>query len=244
MNRMEPVEQSANGGRGVSVATDSPDVLERFHAELSLVDIIASQISRSVGRSIEFDDLVGAGREGLLDAARRYEPARGVPFRAYANIRVRGAMLDGVRQLSMLPRRAYERISALEAAAGISEGEAEQAFVSGPALSPSAADDALAEHLAAVAMAAAIGIATETQGEASDGDDSPEEALARAELIHMVRGAITELAADEAELVRRHYFDSERLEDIGRDLGMSKSWASRIHTRAVARLAKRLHHVA
>jgi RNA polymerase sigma factor for flagellar operon FliA len=224
--------------------TDSPEVLERFHGELSLVEIVAAQIARSVGRSIEFDDLVGAGREGLLDAARRFEPARGVPFRAYANFRVRGAILDGVRQLSLLPRRAYERISALEAAASVSEGEAEHTFAAGSAVAPSAADDALAEHLSAIAMAAAVGIATETRGEATDSDDSPEEAVGRAELVHLVRSAIAELSSDEGELVRRHYLEGERLEDIGRDLGMSKSWASRLHTRAVARLAKRLQHVA
>jgi RNA polymerase sigma factor FliA len=224
--------------------TDSPEVLERFHAELSLVEMVAAQVSRSVGRSIEFDDLVGAGREGLLDAARRFEQERGVPFRVYANFRVRGAILDGVRQLSLLPRRAYERISALEAAARVSEGEAEQAFVGGPQLAPAAADQALAEHLSAIAMAAAVGIATETRGEGTDHEASPEAALGRAELIHVVRTAIGELSKDEGELVRRHYFEGERLEDIGRDLGMSKSWASRLHTRAVARLAKRLRHVA
>jgi RNA polymerase sigma factor FliA len=224
--------------------TDSPEVLERFHAELSLVEIVAAQISRSVGPSIEFDDLVGAGREGLLDAARRFEPARGVPFRAYANYRVRGAMLDGVRQLSLLPRRAYERVSALEAAASVSEGEAEQAFGGAHPVSPSAADDALAEHLAAIAMAAAVGIATETRGESTDNEDSPEEALARAELIEIVRGAIAELPNDEAEVVRRHYLGGERLEVIAQDLDLSKSWASRLHTRAIARLSKRLQHVA
>lgn len=77
-----------------------------------------------------------------------------------------------------------------------------------------------------------------------DGDDTPEEALGWAELIQVVRSAIAELSKDEGELMRRHYFEGERLEDIGRDLGMSKSWASRLHTRAVARLAKCLRHIA
>ena len=223
---------------------DSPEVLERFHAELPLVEIIAAQIKRTVGRSIEYDDLVCSGREGLLDAARRFEPSRGAPFRAFANYRIWGATIDGVRQLSLLPRRAYERISALEAPVSVGAGEVEHAFVAGSPVSPSAADDELAEHLSAIATAAAVGIATETHGDATDGEDSPEEALARAELVHLVRNAIAELANDEAQLVRRHYLEGERLEDIGRDLGMSKSWASRIHTRAIGRLAKRLRHVA
>ena len=222
---------------------DAPDVLERFHAELALVEIIAAQIARSVGRAIEFDDLVGTGREGLLDAARRFDPTRGVPFRAYANFRVRGAILDGLRQLSALPRRAYERIAALEATALVSEGEAERAFARGAATEPSAADRALAEHLSAVALAAAVEMATEDRGESSDEDDNPEDSLARAELIHFVRGALDELSDVEAEVVRRHYFDGERLEDIARDLDMSKSWASRVQTRAVNRLAKRLRNL-
>jgi RNA polymerase sigma factor for flagellar operon FliA len=140
--------------------SDAPEVLERFHTELPLVEIIARQIARTVGRLVEFDDLVATGREGLLDAARRFDPTRDVPFRAYANLRVRGAILDGVRQNSPLPRRTYERVVALKAAAQVSEGEAECAFAAGGVADANAADRALAEHLAAIAMAAAVGMVT------------------------------------------------------------------------------------
>jgi RNA polymerase sigma factor for flagellar operon FliA len=223
---------------------DPPEVLERFHAELELVRMIAAQVSRTVGLSPEFDDLLAMGREGLLDAARRFDPSRGVPFRAYANYRIRGAVLDGVRKLSVLPRRAYERLAAFEAASLVSQGETEHAFAAGQRADPSTADRALAAHLSSIAMAAAVGIATETRGEDVDGHDSPEEALARAELVQLVRSAIAELPKEEGELVRRHYLEGERLDDVARDLDMSKSWASRLHTRAVARLTKRLRNVA
>jgi RNA polymerase sigma factor for flagellar operon FliA len=215
--------------------------LARFHSELALVERIAVQILRSIGSSIEFDDLVAAGREGLLDAARRFDPSRGVPFGAYANLRIRGAILDGVRQLSMLPRRAHERIAALEAAVQISEGEAEHVFADAAGADPNVARRALEEHLSSIALAAAIGVATETRGEPIDGDDSPEEALARAQLVQTVRGAVAELEDEiERQIVRRHYLEGENLDEVARDLGMSKSWASRLHTRAVGRLAKRL----
>ena len=230
---------SPSGVERVAAASDTPEVLERFYATLWLVDVIAAQVSRSVGPSIALDDLLASGREGLLDAARRFEPARRVPFRGYANYRIFGAMYDGVRHLSLLPRRAYERASAQEAATRISEGESEHVF-NARLMSPDDADAALTDHLASVALAAAVSLAAETHGAAADHDESPEEALGRAELTLMVRKAIAELPSEEGELVRRHYLEDERLEDIGRDLGMSKSWASRLHTRAVARLAKRL----
>ncbi len=222
---------------------DSPEVLARFHSELALVEAVAAHIVKSVGRSVEFDDLVAAGREGLLDAARRFDSSRGVPFGAYAHLRIRGAILDGVRRFSGLSRRAYERIAALDAAVQISEGEAEQVFADAAGTDPRAARRALEEHLSSIALAAAIGIATERRGDVMDGDDSPEEALARAQLVQTVRGAVADLDAVESQLVRRHYLDGERLEDIARDLEMSKSWASRLHTRAVGRLAKRLREL-
>lgn len=219
--------------------TDSPEVLARFHSELALVETIAASVCRSVGRSADLDDLRALGREGLLDAARRFDPSRGVPFGAFASYRIQGAVRDGVRQLSPLPRRTYERIAALEAAAEVSEGEAEHAFAGGAAADPRAARRALEEHLSSLAIAAAVGMAAETRGESSD-EGSPEEALARAELLHIVRGALEDLDEDEAQVVRRHYLEGEYLEDIARDLDISKSWATRLHTRAIARLAKRL----
>jgi RNA polymerase sigma factor for flagellar operon FliA len=132
----------------------------------------------------------------------------------------------------------------LEAAANVSEGEAANVFANQASPDAGAARRALEQHLSSMALAAAVGMATETQGEAADGEDSPEEALARAELIYLVRGAVSELDGPEEQIVRRHYLEGEQFDDIARDLNMSKSWASRLHTRAVARLAKRLRNVA
>ena len=228
------------------LAADAPEVLERFHEQLSLVRIIASQVSRTLGGHVEFEELLSGGREGLLDAARRFDPSRGIPFKMYANYRVRGAMLDGVRKISALPRRAHERLAALEAASLVSEGEAEHAAQSSGAKDPGAAEAALSEHLAAMATAAAMGVLVESvrskSGEVVDAvsDSNPEEELERAELLALVRESLSELPREEAELVRRHYFDGQRLEDIAADLDVSRSWASRLHTRAMGRLTKRL----
>src|SRR6185369_5097148 len=107
---------------------DAPEVLERFQAQLELVDIVARQIARTMGSVVELDDLRSFGREGLLDAARKFDSARGVPFRAYANFRVRGAIIDGIRSSAHLSRRTYERLNGLSAALKTSEGAAEDTF--------------------------------------------------------------------------------------------------------------------
>lgn len=226
---------------------DEAEALRRFDEGLDLVEILARQIGRVVGSSVELDELRSFGQEGLLDAARRYDAARGVPFRAYATYRVRGAIFDGVRKLSRLPRRLHERLNGLSAAAKVSEGASEDVSAPRP---PGAdrvhADAALAEHLAAMAAAITLGVvATTASGDdgeplALSRDVDPETALARSELLHVVRQAIEELPGEEAELVRRHYLQGERFDQVAAELGLSKSWASRLHTRAIGRLAKRL----
>jgi RNA polymerase sigma factor FliA len=231
----------------VDLLRDSPEILERFHGSLDLVDIVSKKIGRSVGAGVQLDELMSYGREGLLDAARKYDPARGVPFRAYANFRVRGAIVDGLRSTARLPRRMHQRLRALDAAHRVSSGASEDVLGAPPPPGSMAdAEQALDAHLAAMATAMVIGLVSEAahgeDGELTsvDGRESPEEAVGHAEMASLVRDAITTLPPEEAELVRRHYLEGERFDHVAADLGLSKSWASRLHTRAIGRLAKRL----
>ena len=228
--------------------TDSPEVLARFREGLPAVKPIAIRLKRSLGRVAELDDMISYGQAGLLAAARRYDPERGVPFRAFANFRIRGAMLDGVRQLSHLPRRVHERLKAFESAAAFSEGAAED--LSTPPPPGQTAKDRerkLVEHLAGMATAIAIGLISETatddQGAATavaPWEASPEEHSSRQQLLDLVEVAITALPEQEGVLIRRHYLEGERFDHVAAELGLSKSWASRLHTRAIGRLTKRL----
>jgi RNA polymerase sigma factor for flagellar operon FliA len=237
---------SASPGSAPARGADAPEVLERFQAELELVDIVARQVARTRGPVVELDDLRSFGREGLLDAARKFDSARGVPFRAYANFRVRGATIDGVRSLAQLPRRAFERLNGLSAQLKVSEGAADDTFTSPASSTRAQADQALGDHLAAMAAAMTMGLIAPT-GVGEDGEhlqvstaDTPEEAVSRAQLLSLVEEAIAGLPEDEGVLVRRHYLEGERFDHVAQSLGLSKSWASRLHTRAMQRLAKRL----
>ncbi|HKY34847.1 MAG TPA: sigma-70 family RNA polymerase sigma factor [Polyangiaceae bacterium] len=225
------------------IAADSPEVLERFHAALDLVERIATQVSRALGFQVERDDLIAYGREGLLEAARRYDGARGIPFRGFANYRVRGAMYDGVRAMTSPTRRLQQKLAALEAARQTSEGEADFTLAERAPKEDAAKEASFDEHLAAVATAASLGFVSEGRRVGRDvvsSEPNAEEALGQAELVKLVAGAVDELFDDEREIVRRYYFEGQRMDEIAAALSMHKSWASRIHTRAIARLSKRL----
>lgn len=103
---------------------DAPETVARIHEGLPLVDMLAHQLRRQLG-AMDLDDLRSAGREGLVNAARSFDASLGVPFRRWANLRVRGAMIDAVRSQGGLPRRVYNRIRAIEAGDRISEASAE-----------------------------------------------------------------------------------------------------------------------
>jgi RNA polymerase sigma factor FliA len=227
---------------------DSPEVLARFNEALPAVKQIAYRLRRTLGRAAELDDLVSYGQTGLLEAARRFDPERGVPFRAFANFRIRGAMLDGVRQLSHLPRRVHERLRAFEKASLYSEGALEDLNAQAPP-GQSAADRErrLVDHLAGMATAIAMGLIAEPAIDEEGGatamasaELSPEEQSSRHQLLQLVERGIETLPEQEAVLIRRHYLEGERFDQVAAELGLSKSWASRLHTRAIGRLTKRL----
>ena len=194
--------------------------------------------------SVELDDLVGYGRVGLLAAARRFDPDRGIPFEAYATFRVRGAVLDAVRGMA-LPRRTYERMRAADAATRFSEGLIEHTFIPKTGAAPPSMGHRLAETMAAMSTAVALGVIADVtpqeEGELVGIEHSdPEQKLSNAQLKALVLRFVDELPHEEAELVRRHYLEDERFDKVAEDLKISKSWASRLHSRAIARLSKQV----
>ena len=77
-----------------------------------MVHGLANRLRRELSLRGDLDDLIAFGFGGLLEARHRFDPGRGVRFQTFAYHRVRGAMLDGVRKMSQLPRRAHERLQA------------------------------------------------------------------------------------------------------------------------------------
>jgi RNA polymerase sigma factor for flagellar operon FliA len=223
------------------VETEEQRVIrELVEGHLDLVDIIARQVLRELRLAQQhLDDLESAGREGLLSAAQRFDATRGVPFRRFANHRIRGAMFDALRRESELPRRARERLRGLEAALDLNESS------ESPPPTPTEADRRLAEHLARLATALAVGLVNEQAFD--DGDlvavesaPNPEDALAREQLRQTVRDAVDALPEQEKTLILGHYYEGRRFDEISAELGLSKSWGSRLHGRAVSRLTDQL----
>lgn len=223
---------------------------------LSLIDPEAKKIARQLGHLADHDELLSVGRGALVEAARSFDPERS-SFGAYARKRLRWAMFDSIRR-DTHGRSLAARASALHAAERVVD--AALATPPDPTLPESAHARRLAEVVAAQAAAMALGLsapflgtaeerAPEPQvrtsaGGAGPATPTPEDLLMRRRCAVALRGALQRLPPKQREIVESHYFGEERFDHIADRLGISKSWASRLHAQAMALLfeALRDHH--
>lgn len=214
-----------------------------MNSALDLVDKLAAQIRRQISRAIPAEELTSYGREGLLTAARTFDASRGVPFRCWATLRIRGTMIDGLRSTGALPRRTYRRLRALEAADTL-QGALVEDDAAKPTPDARAADSRLEQYIAGLATAMAVGFVTSAHGDMADvehdREDSPEALVGRAQVVAQMRESIARLPDNERRLVERHYFDGLTMDEAAREIGLSKSWGSRLHARAIEFLARDL----
>jgi RNA polymerase sigma factor for flagellar operon FliA len=200
--------------------------------ELELVKGLAGKLRNELGLASETEDLVAAGYQGLVEAHARFDATRGVQFTTFAYYRIRGAMIDYVRKSANLSRRAYEKVRLAESADRVGEGVAEMR----------AADPAARADTAATVAAIDDGLAKLTMGfalayaEQSEPEPSPEEALIEKDVALRLRHAVAGLDEKERALLEGHYFDGRRFDEVAAELGISKSWASRVHAKALEKL--------
>jgi RNA polymerase sigma factor for flagellar operon FliA len=201
---------------------------------------VAAQTRRQLNVDCPLEDLVGFGFAGLLEARQRFDASKGVGFKSFAYYRVRGAVLDGIRAMAYLPRRAHARLRALETLDSLAEGELEGSAGAPPLTAPSVEGRLRALDGLMGRVAAAYTVAHS----AEDGHDttfqSPDARLFAQERRAAVEQALAGLEEREAFILRGHYMEGRRFDELARELGMSKSWVSRVHGKALDRLRELL----
>jgi RNA polymerase sigma factor for flagellar operon FliA len=224
-------------------------------ANVPFVRSIAAKIKDQLPREIEFDDLYNYGMAGLLEAAERYDRRHGVTFQTFAYYRVRGAMFDGLRNMGWLPRHEYARLRFEErAAAYLGNLSEREAGAGATADLPEVVniEDEMRQVADALGGVAAIFVTTmegqrETAGDVATGmTPTPQLVVERQERDIAVEEALAKLPEKERRLLQLYYFEDRPLEEVGKIMGLSKSWSSRLHARAIDQLKealKRQRHV-
>lgn len=223
---------------------------------LPQIKYIAHRISTKLPSHVELNDLVSAGVLGLLDAVEKFDPSRGVKFKTYAELRVKGAILDSLRNLDWAPRSLRKRSKDLEK----TYKELEQRL-GRPATDKEVSDElgiTLDEFYELIDQIKGLNLGSfhdlAPQEDDRNGEplvkyipDAPQMdpffVFQKSELRDLLAVAIDTLPKKERLVVSLYYFDELTMKEIGKVLGVNESRVSQLHTKAMLRLRTKLRRV-
>ena len=214
-----------------------------------LVKRIAYHLMARLPSSVQVDDLIQNGMIGLLDAIDRFEAGMGAQFETYAAQRVRGAMLDGLRENDWLPRslrrefRQIEKaIAQLEQEHGRPPTENELAKALGVSLADyqKMLQDARGHQLISFEDLAVEGDEDFLERHLVDDSGDPSRILEDENIRKSLVKAIELLPEREKLMMALYYEQDLNLREIGEVMGVTESRVCQLHTQAVARLRARI----
>ena len=234
--------------------TKSPQLRDKFIRQyMPLVKYVAGKLAVGMPGSVEFDDLVGFGQFGLLDAIEKFDPAKNVKFKTYAVTRIRGAIFDELRQLDWVPRSVRQKSREIEDTIvdlesrlgrtatdaeiaqqmGVSEAEYQQTVMKVSGTSVLSLNDVWYsgndnDHMS-------IGDSIE-----SPSSLNPDVIVEREEIRKIIVEAINELPEKEKMVIVLYYHEDLTFKEIGQVLDVSESRISQLHTKANLRLRAKL----
>ena len=222
---------------------------DRIAAGLPFVESLARRVASSMPHSIELGDLVQDGMLGLIDAAFRFDEARGIKFETFAERRVRGAMIDALRR-DAWPRGVRRQRRELEAA----REELRRELGAEPSLADLAARVGSDEARLGRTIVRINTIESTSPLSAGDNVDgstlpaalvpseptAPDRAYEELEVRDRVRAAIASLPPRERKVIGLYYYAEATMKQIGAEIGVNESRVSQLHARAIQRLRKAL----
>ena len=205
-----------------------------------LVRALALKVHRNLPRQIELDDLIGYGQVGLIEAARDYDSGRGIRFTTFAYYRIRGAIYDGLAKMTGMSRGHYQHVRYERMANEILDESSQTG--GGKSDTELAWLRDVGRTLAVIHLVSHLDLPNSSL-ETSLVDSARFGPLAlamKAEFSQKIVDMVNRLPADEATLVRAVYFEGLSLQEAGQRQGISKSWSTRLHAKALRRPARML----
>ncbi len=232
------------------IKTRNPKIREKLIIEYAgLVNLVAGRLSMYLGYTVEYDDLVGYGIFGLIDAIDKFELTKGVKFETYASLRIRGSILDQIRRMDWIPRALRQKQKKLDQT--MQELEIK--------LGRTATTKELAEAME-LTVEELEGLINETQltnlvsldEYLEQGSEvkteagnravfkQPEQVMERQELKRLLGEAISSLTEKEQKVIALYYYEEMTLKEISMIMEVSESRISQLHTKALRKMREKL----
>jgi len=210
---------------------------------ISLVKIIAGRLFINYNAHVEYDDLMGYGIIGLIDAIEKFDYKKNIKFETYANIRIRGAIIDEIRHLDWIPRsirQKYKRIEESIAKLQVVYGYdiPDEVIASSLDLSVDEYHKLLGEvtTYSVVSLEEKIGESTRFDIKSSKEELEPETHFIDEEMKEILSNVIDKLPEKESMVLQLYYYSDLTYKEIADILSVSESRISQIHTKAITKL--------
>ncbi len=212
-----------------------------------LVKIIAGRMYNYYGSKIDYDDLVGFGIIGLIDSIDKFDINKNIKFETYAQIRIKGAIIDNIRKLDWIPRSLRKKSKEIQIAlhnlenklgrAPTNEELAEYLNVSLKEIEETLADTA---NFNVTSLEELFINQGEYYIDDSKGKTTPENIFEKKELCRILGDIIDKLPDNQKTVIALYYFEELTYKEIGKIMGLSESRISQIHSKAILNIKNKL----
>ncbi|MCL2184270.1 MAG: RNA polymerase sigma factor WhiG [Treponema sp.] len=237
--------------------TRDPAIREAFIKQYNpLVKYVAGKVAIGMPNNVEFDDLVGYGVFGLLDAIDKYDPDKNVKFKTYAVTRIRGAIFDELRQIDFVPRSVRQKTREIESTISNLEAQLGRTATDQEIANAMGMDES--EYMKTMQKISGTSIISlndlwysgDDNDKVSIGDSiespssmNPDVVVVNEEIRRVIIEAINDLPDKEKKILVLYYYEDLTLKEIGRVLQVTESRVSQLHTKAILHLRSRLTNV-
>ena len=212
-----------------------------FSQYMPLVKTIVGAIWRRLPPHADFDDLLQAGTIGLWDAVKKFDPGKKVPFECYAKVRIRGAVLDSLRDLDELSRTDRQKVKLQN-----KEGQPHNGMTDRPSAAAGSREDSTYHCF----LRSTIRLASASSWDASDNEDqvldpvamgdSPEQLCGMAGIRKLLAETTSGLPPRFQQIITLYYERDLTMKEIGEVLGVNESRISQMHRSALTKMASAL----
>lgn len=216
-----------------------------------LVKFVAGRLNIYLGNNVDYDDLLGYGYFGLIDAIDKYDLEKGVKFETYASLRIRGAILDNIRKIDWVPRsirqkqkdleRAYLKIEADKGRPGNDEEVAKELGLNKKEFNKLLSDTNISSL---ISLEDFLDQHNGHHVNLTDRVAYQPEAVAEKKEIYKILGEFIDLLPEkECLVITLYYYEELTLKEISMILGVSESRVSQLHSKALSRLRTKMAYV-
>lgn len=214
-----------------------------------LVKLVAGRLNMYLGYTVEYDDLVGYGVFGLIDAIDKFDFDKGIKFETYASLRIRGSILDQIRKMDWIPRSVRQKqkqmevaIAKLEKEKGVNLKDKDIAEELGISLDEYRSWEGMTNISNIASLDEFMEQGTETGGTEFKNNAfvEPEEAVDREEVKKLLMESLELLTEKERKVVLLYYYEELTLKEVASVLEVSESRISQLHSKALEKMKKHL----